>query len=74
MKVVQVLTQTLPFKVDVATDEQPAHSESSCPTEDVSSEDAVAEVTSEKKEEPRQPTMIEKWKQWLNGLMRDVTE
>ena len=30
-------------------------------------EDDVMEV-------PKQPTMIERWKRWLNDLMKDVTE
>jgi hypothetical protein len=26
------------------------------------------------KEEPKQPAMLDKWKKWLNDLMKDVTE
>ena len=30
--------------------------------------------TTAKHEEPHQPTMIDKWKRWLNTLMAEVTE
>jgi hypothetical protein len=35
---------------------------------------AVTEPEPEPKEEPKQQTIVEKWKGWLNSLMKDVTE
>ena len=56
----QVLAQEqeLPFEVETPPEPEPAA---------VVEEPAVEEP-------PRQPTMIDKWKKWLNDLMRDVSE
>ena len=77
MKVAEVLQQELPFEVEPAPEEEPPLS---LPEEDTS--DPVAEtIASEQNSEttvggaaPRKPTIIDKWKIWLNGLMKDVTE
>ena len=61
-KVVEVLAPELPFEVEPAKEPEPVVVES---TPDVEPAPVPA---------PKQPTMIEKWKGWLNDLMKDVTE
>jgi len=76
VKVAEVLTQEppLPFKVEPAPMEEPASPDYRQPPVSPSPEDTKDGVVVEKKEEPRQPTMVEKWKRWLNDLMRNVAE
>ena len=64
-KVIEVITQELPFVVEPAVESEPA-SESE-PNELETPEPEI-------EEEPEEPTMLSKWKVWLNNLMKDVTE
>ena len=66
-KVMEVITQELPFEVEEVKVPEPAV-EGPVPVEaPVDEEDGT-------EEEPAQPTIIEKWKNWLNSLMKEVTE
>ena len=61
----EVIMQELPFQVEPAPDPEPAVPEPETPEE----EEGPEEV-----EEPQEQTIIDKWKGWLNTLMKDVTE
>jgi len=63
-KVVEVLSPELPFEVEPAKAPEPV----------VTVQAPVEEPEEERVEEPKQPTIIEKWRVWLNELMKDVTE
>ena len=63
-KVVEVLSQELPFEVEPAKEPEPA----------VEVQPVVVEHVAETVEEPKQPTVLEKWKRWLRSVMKDVTE
>lgn len=73
----QVLTpheQELPFEVDApagAAQQPPVVDAPQPPCED---DDEADDDDDAKEETPRQPTIIEKWRHWLNDLMRDVSE
>jgi DNA replication initiation complex subunit (GINS family) len=68
--------QELDFKVEQALEPEPAV------LEPVVEQPAVTEPEPEPKEEPKEEpmeeskeqTIVEKWKGWLNSLMKDVTE
>ena len=60
-KVVEVVVQELPFKVEPAPEPEPAVTPEPEPEPEV-------------KEEPREPTIIERWKAWLTNLAKEVTE
>ena len=62
-KVVEVVVQELPFKVEPAPEPEPAV----IPEPESESEPEV-------EEEPHEPTIIEKWKAWLMNLAKEVTE
>lgn len=62
-KVAEVITQELPFVVEPAEEPEPAKE-----TEHEEAPDPEVE------EEPEEPTILSKWKTWLNNLMKDVTE
>ena len=61
--------QNLPFEVETAKEPEPA-------VELETGDRRQEEQTSSKRpdEEHKQPTIIDKWKGWLNDLMKDVTE
>ena len=61
--------QELDFKVEQAQEPEPA-----APEPVAVEQPAVTEPEPEPKEEPKQQTIVEKWKGWLNSLMKDVTE
>jgi cell division protein FtsZ len=69
--------QELDFKVEPAQEPEPA-----APEPVVVEQPAVTEPEPEPKEEPKEEpmeeskeqTIVEKWKGWLNSLMKDVTE
>ena len=67
-KIAEVISQELPFEVE-QTPEQEAVEEVQTP---IVAEPKV--VVEETKEEPKQPTIVEKWGKWLNNLTKDVTE
>ena len=67
--VAEVITQQDPdFEVEPADEPEPAAPEGDC--ESTTAEDVV----DYEDEAPIAPTMVSKWKAWLNNLMKDVTE
>ena len=62
--------QKLDFKVEEAKDPEPAVE----PEPIVEEQTTVIEPEAEPIEEPKQQTIVEKWKGWLNSLMKDVME
>ena len=77
-KVIEVIAQQLPFEVEPAPEPEPAKE-----PEPVAEPDPVVEPEpepveqaeeEEKQEAPEEPTMVSKWKGWLNNLMKEVTE
>ena len=62
--------QKLDFKVEEAKDPEPAVD----PEPVVEEQPAVVEPEAEPIEEPKLQTIVEKWKGWLNSLMKDVME
>jgi cell division protein FtsZ len=62
--------QELDFKVEEAKDPEPAVE----PEPVVEEQPAVEEPETEPIEEPKQQTIVEKWKGWLNSLVKDVME
>ena len=67
-KVAEVITQELPFEVEPAPEPEPAVPE---PTEP---EPAASDNSAKGNEEPGQPTILNKWKGWLNSFMNDPEE
>ena len=77
-KVIEVIAQQLPFEVEPAPEPEPARE-----PEPVAEPDPVVELEpepveqteeEEKPDDPEEPTMVSKWKGWLNNLMKEVTE
>ena len=68
-KVIEVITQELPFVVEPAEEPEPVIE----PEPDPEPEEVVTPEP-EIEEEPKEPTMVNKWMTWLNNLMKDVTE
>ena len=68
-KVMEVITQELPFVVEPAEEPEPVIE----PEPDPEPEE-VETPEPEIEEEPKEPTMVNKWMTWLNNLMKDVTE
>ncbi len=76
-----IVQQELPFEVEQAPDPEPV-----VEVEQTSDSEPVVEVQVQveelepvvvdnpKEDKPQQPTMIERWKKWLNELVKDVTE
>jgi cell division protein FtsZ len=62
--------QKLDFKVEEAKDPEPAVE----PEPIVEEQPTDIEPEAEPIEEPKQQTIVEKWKGWLNSLMKDVME
>ena len=62
--------QKLDFKVEEAKDPEPAVE----PEPIVEEQNPDVEPETEPIEEPKQQTIVEKWKGWLNSLMKDVME
>ena len=62
--------QELDFKVEQAQEPEPAAD----PEPIVEVQPEAIEPEEEPNEEPKQQTIVEKWKGWLNSLMKDVTE
>ena len=62
--------QELDFKVEEAKDPEPAVE----PEPIVEEQPSDIEPEAEPIEEPKQQTIVEKWKGWLNSLMKDVVE
>jgi cell division protein FtsZ len=66
VKEVLAVDQKLPFEVEVKPDPEPAVK--------VEEPKKVVEPVVEEEEEVQQPTIIDKWKTWLNGFMKEMTE
>jgi cell division protein FtsZ len=70
----EALALEIPFEVEPTPDPEPAV-EVATPTEDANTpEEETCEEENSVEEAKRQPTIIDKWKHWLNNLMSDVTE
>ena len=77
-KVIEVIAQQLPFEVEPAPEPEPAREPEPVAEPDpvVEPEPEPVEQTEEdeKPDDPEEPTMVSKWKGWLNNLMKEVTE
>ena len=82
-KVIEVIAQELPFVVEPAEEPEPATVPEPVPEpipETISEPDEPKTPDQETEEEPEteketeEPTMLNKWKKWLNNLMKEVTE
>lgn len=77
-KVIEVIAQQLPFEVEPAPEPEPAREPEPVaePAPVVEPEPEPVEQTEEeeKTDDPEEPTMVSKWKGWLNNLMKEVTE
>ncbi len=77
-KVIEVIAQQLPFEVEPAPEPEPAREPEPVAEPDpvVEPEPELVEQTEEeeKPDDPEEPTMVSKWKGWLNNLMKEVTE
>ena len=75
-KVVEVLTQELPFEVEPAKEPEPAVEEPVVEPEPAIVAEPVVEEepepVEETKPEPEQPTMVSKWRRWLDNLVKEV--
>ena len=65
-KVAEVLSPELPFEVEPAKEIEPVV--------EVKTPAVEEKVETGEDERPKQSTIIEKWKKWINDLMTDVTE
>ena len=74
-KIAEVLSQELPFEVEQTPEQEPVV-EVQTPIVEMEEKSKVEPevVVEERKEEPKQPTIVEKWGRWLNNLTKDVTE
>lgn len=61
-KVAEVITQTLPFEVEPAPEPEPAPA----PIPET--------IQNPEDQESEEPTMVGKWRTWLNNMMKTVTE
>ena len=74
-KIAEVLSQELPFEVEQTSEQEPVVEVQTPIVEMEEKPKAEPEVVvEERKEEPKQPTIVEKWGRWLNNLTKDVTE
>ncbi len=76
-KVIEVIAQQLPFEVEPAPEPEPAKEPEPVAEPDPVVEpepEPVEQTEEEKPDDPEEPTMVSKWKGWLNNLMKEVTE
>ena len=82
-KVIEVIAQELPFVVEPAEEPEPATVPEPVPEpipetisepDEPMTPDQEMEEEPETEKEPEEPTMLNKWKKWLNNLMKEVTE
>ena len=76
-KVIEVIAQQLPFEVEPAPEPEPAKEPEPVAEPDPIVEpepEPVEQTEEEKPDDPEEPTMVSKWKGWLNNLMKEVTE
>ena len=71
-----VKEQELDFKVEQAQEPEPAAAETDYGNTDNTDQTDLGdtEPEAEPKEEPKQQTIVERWKGWLNSLMKEVAE
>ena len=72
-KIVEVLSPELQFEVAPTVEPEPIV-EVANPAKNVVAEPQNDEENETVKEEVNQPTIIEKWRGWLDRFMKDVTE
>jgi len=72
-KIAEVLSQELPFEVEQTPEQEPVVEVPIVEMEEKPKAEPEV-VVEERKEEPKQPTIVEKWGRWLNNLTKDVTE
>ena len=70
VKEVLAVNQKLPFEVEVKPDPEPAVKVE----EPKKAEEPVVDDEVEEEAEVQQPTIIDKWKTWLNGFMKEMSE
>ena len=78
-KVIEVIAQELPFVVEPAEEPEPATEPEPVPEpipepDEPETPGQEIEEEPETEKEPEEPTMLNKWKNWLNNLMKEVTE
>ena len=78
-KVIEVIAQELPFVVEPAEEPEPATEPEPVPEpipepDEPETPGQEMEEEPETEKEPEEPTMLNKWKNWLNNLMKEVTE
>ena len=77
-KVIEVIAQQLPFEVEPAPEPEPAREPEPvaepAPAVEPEPEPVEQAEEEEKPDDPEEPTMVSKWKGWLNNLMKEVTE
>ena len=69
--------QELPFEVEAAKETEQAETGHAATDHGDGSHDPISQgngITENRPHDPQQPTVINKWKGWLNDLMKDVTE
>ena len=69
--------QELPFEVEAAKETEQAETGHAETDHGDGSHDSISQgngITENRPHDPQQPTVINKWKGWLNDLMKDVTE
>ena len=67
-----MLSPELPFEVEVAKEPEPVVAVTAAVKE--KDEPPVEEDDGQPSEDTGRPTIIEKWRGWLNDLMKEVTE
>lgn len=74
----EAIAQDLPLEVNPAVNTYKEEALSEVPSPDIVVHEEIAEKEepheNEPGELPEQPTIIDRWKKWLNELMKDVTE
>ena len=70
--VAEVITQELPFEVEPAQEPEPAETPEPAPNQEPATVDTTEEADDDGKH--TEPTILERWREWLNGLVKEVTE
>ena len=74
----EAIAQDLPLEVNPAVNTYKEEALSEVPSPDIEVHEEIAEKEepheNDPGELPEQPTIIDRWKKWLNELMKDVTE
>lgn len=74
----EAIAQDLPLEVNPAVNTYKEEALSEVPSPDIEVHEEIAEKEESHENDPgelpEQPTIIDRWKKWLNELMKDVTE